>query len=226
MSSLYQKALIEYSKTIDTVIDLESLDFIEALQFLPDSIERDVRRTIKTNWFHNTGPPENPNQFEFRYLNFDTLDRLEFLMLINHPSSMIPEFISYEIQNCHIYSKYYEFTIGYQYPILLCHSCFEITCGANKHEYSFDFESLWESNNWKFNSIIKHREISVEHVIDGVIKQESSWCDRCILTPLFQCYDYSTCKSMTHCHDFEEDSDDAIVTNSDIKIKLHDPFND
>lgn len=230
MSSLYDQSVSAFSKHIDTEIDLESIDSINILTLLPVSIQRDVRKTLKTVWFKETSPPENPYNYEYRYLDIYCLDRKEFLMLINHPSEIIPEFLPYEMQTCHISLNYFEFSFGnlnFKNTFVLCQSCFEVTCSPSENHdcFEFDYQLFWNQRNWKFYYISRHFEISVKNFVDTIIKQEQSWCDRCVFKPLFQYLDFSQCKQTTHVHDFENSSDsDVSVVTSHSVIELYDPF--
>lgn len=225
MSSLYEKSLVAFSKHIDVVVDLETLDSVDILSHLPLSVERDVRKIMKTIWFHDTLPPEDTYNYEYRYLDFTSLDRTEFLMLINYPSELLVEFLPYEMQTCHVSFDYIEFKCGFKNTFVLCHSCFKITCSpkANYDDYDFEYLTFWTERNWKFYHVTKHFGLNVESVIDKVVKVESSWCDRCIFNPLFRFMDYSTCKESTHDHDNSNDSDVSVITSHNT-FELYDPY--
>ena len=217
-----------FSKYIDVVVDLETLDSIEPLNHLPVSIQRDVRKMLKTIWFNESVPPEDPHRFlDYRYLDIYCLNRDEFLMLINHPSERSLEFLPSEMQTCHVSFDYFEFKIGCEKSYVLCDNCFKITCSAKEHYDDYDFEYLpfWLERNWKFFHVTKHFEFNVDLVLDNVIKQEPSWCDRCVLKPLFQLFDYSACKNSTHDHDYDNssDSDVSSITSHNV-FELYDPF--
>lgn len=230
MSSLYEKSVFAFCKTIDIVNNLETVDNIYVLSLLPVTIQRDIRKTLKRIWFRETSPPENPYNFEYRYLDIYCLDRSEFIMLLNHPLELRPEFLPYDMQSCHISFNYYEFSFGSlsnQNTFVLCQSCFEVTCSpTEEHDYlDFDYQTFWSERNWKFYNITRHYEISVDRFINQVIKQENSWCDKCIFKPLFQYLDCGMCTQLTHNHDYDNSSDsDVSVVTSHSVIELYDPF--
>lgn len=227
MNSLYEKSIVAFCKHIDVVIDLETLDSIEILSHLPVSIQRDTRKVMKTIWFRNTHPPENPYSFEFRYLDIYCLDRKEFLMLINHPVELTVDFLPHEMQTCHVVFDYFKLQIGFEETYILCEACFKISCSPaqNYDDYEFEYSQFWSERNWKFFHVTKHFEISVDNVIEHFVKQESSWCDRCVFKPLFHFMDYSACKESTSTHDFESSSDsDVTVVTSHNTFELYDPY--
>lgn len=226
MHTLYENAVVTFSRFIDTDPKLEAIDSIAVLSQLPVSIQKDVRKTLKSLWFQNTPAPEDPYTFEYRYLNLNSLDRKEFLMLINHPSEIIPEFVPYEMQTCHVNVDYYEFRLGNNSTIL-CRPCFEVSCSPSEmhNQYLFDYQTFWAERDWKFYNIRKHFEIDVSRLVDWLLKKETSWCDRCVFKPLFEYLDYSTCKQVTSSHgsDNSSDSDTSMVTTHNV-TELWDPF--
>lgn len=67
--------------------------------------------------------------------------------------------------------------------------------------------------NWQFYSITQHYKIGTRRFINTILQSESSWCDWCVLAPLFQLYSGEKCTDCTdvHIHGNDSDSDDSSI---------------
>lgn len=232
MSTLYEKSVLTFSRHVDNSLKYDSLDSIHVLSLLPVSINRDVRKALKSILFTESKVPMELENYEYRFLDIYSLVRDDFLMLINHSDYHRPEFLPEEMTSCHISLNYYEFSFGNlsdKNTFTLCQKCFEKTSiPSEPHEYlDFNYQAYWAERNWKFYNISRHFEVSANRFVSNIVKCSYYWCDYCIFTPLFQYLDYTLCKQLTSNHDFDNSSDSDASSVSDIShkvIELYDPF--
>ena len=212
--SLYSLSLSATCRALDTAANVDYIDELPVLSALPIPLQCDIRREIKRTWIKHSTPSENPHLYEYRYLNFNTLDKVEFIMLMKHPRNLHPEFWPSYNDTAHLTMDYYELHIGNEKARVYCRPCFLKRCRPTNvcDEYDFDYAEYWISKNWRFFKVITHNAITPRWFVCNVMKSKRGWCDWCILTPLFQLYDFDTCTDNTHFHDEDStDSSDSIV---------------
>lgn len=200
--SLFDLSLKETCKAFDatepTVFDC-----------LPLPIQRPLRRQLKRQWMRETELPDDVATYEYRYLDLTLLDKDEFIMVTNHPRTSGTELWPSNAISAHIYMNYYEFRIGDCDPLLLCRSCFLTYCiPTNCHWMDIDYLEYWTSMNWTFYNVIKHYVTNRPRRLIRTLRNKNSWCDRCVLFPLFELHDYNSCTRTTHMHDDDDTDDD------------------
>lgn len=220
--TLYRLSLVATAKFLDPSNNVESIEDLSVLGTLPISLQRDVRREIKRNWMKDTLPPENPHLYEYRYLNFNSLDKHEFIMLMRHPKHLHPEFWPSYSETGHLTTDYYEHHIGNQKPFNLCHDCFQKRCSPSIDD-DFVYHEYWKSLNWRFFNIVRHCDVTPKWFVCNVLKSKKSWCDWCVLAPLFQLYSFDKCTQFTHFHDDDSESNDSFVKTFST-TEVFDPF--
>lgn len=207
MMTLFNLALTATCRVIDIPRNIDYIEELELLQILPVPIKREVCRRLKTIWMKHTRLPLRRRNFEYRYLNFNQLDKHEFIMLTHHPRNQFPDFWPGYSETAHIYFEYYEFFAG-EDMYVICGNCFNNTT----HD---------ESLNWRFYSVTKHYGIDPSRFVNDILRSESSWCDLCVLTPLFQLYSWESCTEYTRVHELENDSDsDESITHVFERVEL------
>lgn len=218
-SSLYNVCLRSICHSIESFENVDSIDDIPFFRdpILPPSLMRDARCLLKHVWMYETPPPVNPNTFEYRDINLNSIDKFDFIQLMHHPNELHPEFWpSYWYFDAHVYCDYYTMSTGSNdsNPMLLCRPCFlkkSIPPGSD----DIDFEHYWLTSGWTFHRKVKHYPSSPRQFVTRILKSSLRWCDWCLLTPLFQLYNGSSCEENTDIH-LEEDSD-----SSDECVKLY-----
>lgn len=218
-----------FCRNIDSSHNLEDINEIEILSQLPLPIRRDVCRELKQKWMKSSFTPMNPWRFEYRDLKgFNCLTKYDFIMLFKHPRNMSPDFWPSLTETAHVYAEFYEHYLSEDNSYVLCRPCFLSTCtpADSSNDEFFDYESYWTGMDWKFYHIVRHFNTSPQEFVKLVLKEKTSWCDRCILTPLFKLYDWESCGDETNVHAIDSDSDSDSVSEINIcdRVPLYDPF--
>lgn len=221
VETLYYLSLTAICKALDP--ESRNIDCVEReigdgkiLKQLPKSIQRDFCKRLKRRWMCETPPSSNPRHYyDYKYLNFDQLDKFEFVMLQKHPPDCYPKFWPSETEFAHIYFDYYEFQIVHGLSKFLCRQCFLKQCTpstdhADYDDYYFEYSKFWQQMEWKFSRCVKHYEITAADFVKGPMKHAHSWCDYCILKPLFKLYDWYECEQNTDIHSKDNSESDNI----------------
>lgn len=243
MSSLYQLSLNAFCCALDpparNVYSIE--EDISIVNHLPPSVQRDVTRRLKQRWMLEVQPPFNPLRHEYRYIEFENLDKFEFIMLQHFPPNHFVDFwpcMTYD--KCHLYFKYYIFIPSNGPTRYLCRQCFvkvsdPLDYDDNDPQYVYGFQTYWKQKGWKFLLEIKHYGVSRNHFVNTIVKSDLSWCDRCVVMPLFKLYNWSDCKDLTQVHtrsyDYQdndrnyEDEDDDDIGNDVSEANIIEYYN-
>lgn len=221
--NLYSLALFETCRVLDAVVNVDSIDELPVLCDLPIPLQRDVRKEMKRIWIKNSTPSENPYLYEYRDLNFDSLDKLEFIMLMRHPRNLYPDFWPSYNGVAHLTTDYYEHHIGFQKPFLYCRPCFMKLC-APTYDDDIDHQEYWKSMNWRVFHVVRHYEVEPRWYVCNILKSRKSWCDWCILTPLFQLYNFDGCTDNTHFHDDDSNNSDESFVRVFNTTELYSPY--
>jgi hypothetical protein len=219
--SLYRLALsATCGGVLDTLANVDSIDELPLLNLLPVPLQCDIRKEIKRIWMKFSTPSENPDLYEYRDINFDSLDKLEFIMLMHHPRNMHPDFWPSYVEIAHLTTDYYEHYIGRQKAFLYCHACFMKRCiPKSTNDDDINYLEYWKSMNWRFFNVVRHDKVEPRWFVYNMLKSKNSWCDWCILTPLFKLYNFDRCAENTHYHDDDGDTTVFKIT------ELYSPFN-
>lgn len=229
-ASLYNLSISATCRLIDSppsrnVEDLR-LDLPAIFQLWPKPFERDVCRRLKRIWMKETPLPMEPHLFDCRYLEFTGLplpDKHTFIMLTNitGQDSILPHFWPIASTG-HVYFDYYEVWLASgtsELPYVLCRNCFmKNHCAGPKQEdvgspmSDFDYSTYWHTMGWKFFNVKSHFGCDPDEFIDTVVKRESSWCDSCVLQPLFRLYTWETCMENTDVHVYRRNNDDGSAS--------------
>lgn len=245
-NTLFLLSLEAFVKTIDSEhINVDYVEQLKLLKQLPNSLQTDVRLQLKKNWQDNTvtGPPEELSKFEFRDIQIDDkLDKHEFVMLMHHPVHTLPEVWPDDYESTgHIYFDFYRRQHGddYNTSLNLCRKCFLKLCNTTEtlepddddadDTYYFDYEHYWQQMGWKFFKCTWHETIEPAQFICCLVKRSTSWCDHCVITPLFRLYNRWSCRAYTNAHvldDNSDDSDDSDRTNLFVpgQLQIYDPY--
>lgn len=224
-NTLYSLSLTATCLAID--LSQQNVDYvkdIDVINSLPKSLRLDVCKELKQVWMKKHPLPLD--RFEYRYLNFNQLDKYEFIMLVNHPNETHPEFWPSYTDNAHVYYDYYEYWIGGTASYVLCRQCFIKTSCPSDDDDETDYDAYWKTMNWQFFYVTNHFKTTPGGFIKNILKSEASWCDCCILTPLFELYNWESCRANTKVHAYDNDSDSS--DNSSIvsyeRQLLFDPY--
>lgn len=250
-SSLYDKCLTATCRMLQVQYPAMSAGNVEDVRaampeffysHIPVPLQRDLLKKFKQIWMKETPLPMDPRQFDCRHLNFHTLDKRDFIMLTNIPpeDSIVPHFWSATCITGHVNFDYYEFWVGSSsscsnIPYNLCRQCFVQLSTTDDDD--FDYEQYWRERGWKFYNVTSHYGCQPEKFVETVLKRETSWCDFCVLTPLFRLYDWDQCTEYTNVHeekwiggsDDDDDSASSVVSEESVinictKTKLYDPY--
>lgn len=149
--------------------------------------------------FSKKMPEIDPNSYDYSRINFvassSALKIEDFIMLMNCPENRMSTFFpKYPNQQCSVqYSFFrcdYSNKSGMQ-RIKLCHPCYyEISSLSKRPDpstiYDEDYyDALWHSKGLKFGSSSREIKVDTDCLLDFVFRNRSSWCDCCLLTPLF-----------------------------------------
>lgn len=187
-----------------------SLDVPKEFDLLPFAIQRTLRPRLKKKWMRETVLPDDPYTYEYRYHELSLLDKDEFVMITNHPRHIYPDYWPSGLYSAHIYFEHYEFRINNCDPLLLCRNCFLRCCSPlNESWLAVDYEDYWKSKNWTFYNVTRHYVTNnPRRLIKLTLRARRGWCDWCVLTPLFELYDYERCCANTHMHDMDDTDED------------------
>lgn len=101
------------------------IDDIIYLQILPLLIQQTLTSNDNNCVEEIYKAPMDPLKYEYQDLNFECLNKMEFIMLANHPSIMHPDFQPRCSKEAHSYRNYYDLnTVDNNEKYLLCHNCF------------------------------------------------------------------------------------------------------
>jgi hypothetical protein len=217
--SLLEMTLKAVCLIIDNTPSIQSVDEIPLLSDLPMSLQTDLRRQVKKHWQDNKLTPaiENTSTYEFRDIRLNRLDKHDFVMLMHHPVHIHPDiWPNYYESNGHVYFDFYKCQVGeyYNAQLRLCRQCFlklsrpkDLCIDDDTDDTFFDYDAYWQQMGWKFLKCTWHCTIEPNRFICSLVKKETSWCDHCVLTPLFQLYTWESCTANTDAHIMDSNSD-------------------
>lgn len=237
MDSLYDMSLSAVCRLYDTPLGRRNITDVgtflsESFHFMPESLKRDLCRAMKRLWMTDTPLPMDPIVFDCKHLDFNALDKFSFIMLTNLPTNDVPHFWPIALTG-HVNFNYYEFWLdsscSSDLPYVLCRDCFmKNNCPSDLTDDSdFDYADYWGERGWKFYNVTSHYGCRPEEFVETVVYRESSWCDFCVITPLFRLYDWSSCAEETSVHDnnnYDSDVSDESIVNCCNKTELYDPY--
>lgn len=206
---LYKLCLPAACRALDPPFNVDSVDDIAIIGQLPFTIECDIRKVLKFRWMKKIRPPENPYTFEYKNLsNLHPVDKHDFIMLMRLPVIFYSDIWPAHNDHGHLNFDYYEFHNNHhQEYYVLCRPCFLKTSRPNHTDDDFDYTEYWRNKNWTFFNVVTHSVVSPSEFVKNVLKAANSWCDRCILTPLFSLYNWEQCKGESDVHNYNSDSD-------------------
>lgn len=130
-----------------------------------------------------------------------------FVHLMCHPNE-IPSFV---FEKTHVVFHYYIKT-NYQdtNKIRLCSDCFP----RESKYYDPCSANYWFRDNIIYKKCISHNVINGDEILEKIIWDQYSWCDRCTITPLFNLLDDNDCCTEYNFHHsrkrpWDSDSDDS-----------------
>lgn len=230
-ASLYDLSLRETCRFLDPTSNIENLlDEISIITHLPRVLERQLCKRLKQLWMNETVLPFTFDRYDCRYLDFDQVTKYDFIMLTNYPDTMEPDFWPIATR-AHVYYNYYEFWLGSccETPYVICRRCFIKHCTPSDltDDLDFIYSDYWKQMGWRFFNVVSHFGSTPSEFVRNVLKVETSWCDFCILFPLFRLYNWTTCSEYTNVHvfedDSEEDSNDSCLHVCD-RTEMYDPY--
>lgn len=229
MSNLYNISLSAACRAFDPPNNVECLlNDIPIVKLLPKYVVWEFSKRLKQLWMKETMFPFSFNVFDSRHINFNQIDKYEFIMLTNYPDNTTPDFWPISIR-AHVYFNYYEFWLHNSDNVYsICRSCFlEHNCKPCDMTDDFSYYDYWTQMGWRFFNVVSHFRSTPSEFVKDVLKKEPSWCDFCVLTPLFNLYDWDRCTEYTTVHDYEDDSEegsnDSCLQVCD-RTELFDPY--